>query len=224
MNFKITYIFFFIITLQLSAQIDNSKSGGIKIPAIETKEKDSLPTSFQIKPNPSAPSLTPKKNISGIPQKNLVKVTELKEEFSMFDDNNLIDPGSIFEDRWKKKAVEQAIRPEYMEDVFLGDFKTKGEFVNIMCRDHQLPDGDAVRILVNEQVIIPSLILTGSYKSFNVPLEPGFNTIVFLALNQGVSGPNTAQFQVYDDKGNLVSSKSWNLLTGVKATIIVAKE
>ena len=45
-----------------------------------------------------------------------------------------------------------------------------------------------------------------------------------LALNQGESGPNTAEFQVYDDKGNLVSSKQWNLLTGVKATIVVTKE
>lgn len=224
MTYRFVFAFFFIVTLQLSAQIDNSNGGGILIPAIETKEKDSLPKAIQIKPNPSKPSLTSQKSISGIPFKTKVKITEHKEEFSMFDDNNLVNPGSIYEDRWKKKAVEQQIRPEYMEDVFLGDYKVKTDMVNIMCRDHGLPDGDNVRITINDQVYIPLLTLTGNYKSFNVPLVPGFNRIEFLALNQGTSGPNTAQFQVYDDRGNLVSSKSWNLLTGVKATIIVTKE
>jgi hypothetical protein len=66
--------------------------------------------------------------------------------------------------------------------------------------------------------------LTSGYKSFDVPLSIGFNKIVFLALNQGESGPNTAEFEVYDDNGVLVSSKKWNLLTGVKAIIVVAKE
>ena len=44
------------------------------------------------------------------------------------------------------------------------------------------------------------------------------------ALNQGDSGPNTAEFVVYDDKGNVVSSKEWNLLTGVKAKITFINE
>jgi hypothetical protein len=57
-----------------------------------------------------------------------------------------------------------------------------------------------------------------------VPLVQGINKIVFHALNQGESGPNTAEFQVYDDNQVQVSSKKWNLLTGVNATIIVVKE
>jgi hypothetical protein len=81
-----------------------------------------------------------------------------------------------------------------------------------------------VRVFVNDEIFIPSLLLTSGYKSFDVPLSIGFNKIEFLALNQGESGPNTAEFQVYDDNGVLVSSKKWNLLTGVKAIIVVAKE
>jgi hypothetical protein len=45
-----------------------------------------------------------------------------------------------------------------------------------------------------------------------------------LALNQGDSGPNTAEFVIYDDKGRVVSSKEWNLLTGVKARIVFINE
>jgi hypothetical protein len=35
-----------------------------------------------------------------------------------------------------------------------------------------------------------------------------FNKIDFEALNQGSSGPNTAEFKVYDDKGSLISAIS----------------
>ena len=70
---------------------------------------------------------------------------------------------------------------------------------------------------------MPSLLLSNGFKGFNIPLQPGANKVEFLALNQGESGPNTAEFVVYDDQENLVSSKRWNLLTGVKATIIVHK-
>ena len=48
--------------------------------------------------------------------------------------------------------------------------------------------------------------------------------IDFEALNQGTSGPNTAEFRVYDDKGTLVSASQWNLGTGFKATILLVKE
>ena len=51
----------------------------------------------------------------------------------------------------------------------------------------------------------------------------GFNIIDFVALNQGSSGPNTAEVRVYDDAGNLVGNNRWNLATGVKATYIIYK-
>jgi hypothetical protein len=66
--------------------------------------------------------------------------------------------------------------------------------------------------------------LTGGFSGFKLDLKKGFNKIDFLALNQGESGPNTAEFRVVDDLGNLVSANRWNLATGVKATIIIVKE
>ena len=75
-----------------------------------------------------------------------------------------------------------------------------------------------------EQGFRIDLLLTGNFKSFDVPLVEGINKIEFVALNQGESGPNTAEFQVFDDNGVLVSSKKWNLLTGVTASIILIKD
>jgi hypothetical protein len=57
-----------------------------------------------------------------------------------------------------------------------------------------------------------------------VPLKSGFNKIDFEALNQGTSGPNTAQLNIYDEIGNLLASYEWNLLTGNKATAILVKQ
>lgn len=220
MKLILPILFFLILTFQCYAQQSEKENQSIKIPAVETKDKDSSKTELSIKPEIQKNIPNP----TGIKNNKPLIIEQSKEEFSMIDNSTLRDPGELFEKRWNKKAVEQGIKMESMSDQFLGDFKSNGTHVNIMCRDHEFPDGDLVRVYVNDEIFIPSLLLTSGYKSFDVPLSIGFNKIVFLALNQGESGPNTAEFDVYDDNGVLVSSKKWNLLTGVRATIIVAKE
>ncbi len=204
-------------------QPDTEKKNAIKIPAVETKKKDTTPQLI-IKPNSKIGLTKPRKNISGIPTESKVSITKPKKEFSMIDDSGLRNPGEIFEKQFNKVAVEQGLKIETMADVFLGDIRNNGKFVKIICRDHEYPDGDMVRVYLNDDIIVPSMVLTSGYKGFDVHLKPGINKIVFQALNQGESGPNTAEFLVYDDNGNLVSSKKWNLLTGVKATVNVIKE
>ncbi|WP_051605342.1 hypothetical protein [Sediminibacter sp. Hel_I_10] len=206
------------------AQVDNSEKKSIRIPAKEIEKKDSLPAGFEIKPNEKFKTPKPKTNSEGLPTESKITIKKPEKEFSMIDDNGLRQPGELFEQRYKKVAVEQGLAIETMADVFLGDIRNNGKFVNIVCRDHEYPDGDMVQVIVNGKVIIPRLLLTSGFKGFDVYLEPGINQIVFLALNQGDSGPNTAEFIVYDDNKNLVSSKKWNLLTGVKATINVIKD
>jgi len=107
---------------------------------------------------------------------------------------------------------------------FFGDFKNNGEYVNLRFRDFGLEDGDLIKISVNDKVIVPSMKLTNSYKVLDLPLQKGFNKIDFEALNQGYSGPNTAEFHVFDDKGKLIAYNQWNLATGFKATVIIIKE
>lgn len=223
MKLKVIVVFFLCLTYLVKAQPnpDNEKKS-IKIPAKETEEKDSVPTQFVIKPNAKIEITKTDENINGIP----VKIRELKpdkKEFSMFDDSNLRNPGELFEKRYNAKLEEQGLRIQTMSDMFLGDVRVNAEFANIRCRDHEYPDGDLVQVVVNDEVFIPQLLLTANYKSFNIPLKEGINTVVFIALNQGESGPNTAEFLVYDDNEVLVSSKRWNLLTGVKAKILVIK-
>jgi hypothetical protein len=81
-----------------------------------------------------------------------------------------------------------------------------------------------VRVLVNDKIVINSILLQSAATEYYLDIAEGFNKIDFLALNQGESGPNTAAFTVYDENGVLITSNEWNLLTGVKATIIVFKQ
>ena len=84
-------------------------------------------------------------------------------------------------------------------------------------------DGDRVKLYVNEQVIRRSITLEGGYYIIDVNLVEGFNRIDIEALNQGSSGPNTAEFKVFDDNGNLLAAREWNILTGYIATMVVMK-
>ena len=83
-------------------------------------------------------------------------------------------------------------------------------------------DGDRIKIYLNGEVIEYNVLLTGSFKGVNVDLVQGFNRIEFEALNQGSSGPNTAQ--VADDKGQVIHNNRWNLSTGSRASLIIVKE
>ncbi len=135
--------------------------------------------------------------------------------------HDLLTESDVVAKKWKEDKEAKA---EYKNDQYMGDFKTSGKLVELYCRDHQSVDGDKVRIYVNGEVIQNSVSLGGGYKPILVTLVNGFNNIEFEALNQGSSGPNTAQLKVLDENGKLVASKEWNLLTGAKASIIVVKE
>ena len=225
-------IFYIIVGLIIfgqtaaTAQVD-SRNKSIKIPAVKTEEKrDSTKLNIKAETKVKEGEIdAPKNKISGNNKpENDFDLNTPKKPFSMLSDNTLRHPGELFEERWRKKAEDEGIRPKSMDDQFLGEYRIYAKSVNIMCRDHKFPDGDVVRILLNDEVIAPNVLLTGSYKIIPINLADGINKIDFQALNQGESGPNTAELIVHDDKGNLVSSKEWNLLTGVKATIVFVNE
>lgn len=225
-------IFYIIVGLIIfgqtaaTAQVD-SRNKSIKIPAVKTEEKrDSTKLNIKAETKVKEGEIdAPKNKISGNNKpENDFDLNTPKKPFSMLSDNTLRHPGELFEERWRKKAEDEGIRPKSMDDQFLGEYRIYAKSVNIMCRDHKFPDGDVVRILLNDEVIAPNVLLTGGYKIIPINLAEGINKIDFQALNQGESGPNTAELIVHDDKGNLVSSKEWNLLTGVKATIVFINE
>ena len=155
-------------------------------------------------------------------KKDSARFNRTDKPFDMTGDNGLLKPSSDAVPKWFQKDKE--IKEEYKSDQYLGDFKSNSDYVRLIYRDHQSVDGDLVRIFLNDDVIRSNVYLTNVFEGFKIDLIKGFNKIDIQALNQGTSGPNTAEFQLIDEEGKVVTANEWNLTTGVKATVIVVKE
>ena len=68
------------------------------------------------------------------------------------------------------------------------------------------------------------MALKGDFFVIDVDLVEGYNTINFVALNEGTSSPNTAELKIYDKDGNLLASNKWLIRTGFKASLSIYKE
>lgn len=146
-----------------------------------------------------------------------------ENNIQMENEEAFINPGDAYLKKLNPNKSEDSA-PKFKADQYLGDFISSTENVRIVFRDHQEPDGDRVQIRFNDDIIYPNILLTQRYKKMDIKLLEGFNKIDFVALNQGESGPNTAEVRVYDDDGNVMMSNLWNLATGSKATFIVVKQ
>ena len=113
---------------------------------------------------------------------------------------------------------------QFSKDYNLGNISTSSKTVVIKCRDHEYVDGDRIRLSVNDAVIHPNLTLYGEFYTIDIDLKDGYNEIHFLALNEGLSRPNTAQLKVIDENGNVIASNRWLITTGYKASLVIYKD
>lgn len=148
---------------------------------------------------------------SVIPQKKKRSMRDLSQ----------VDKDVLVSKYWNGKNV--GIK-KFQTSLELGTIETSSKSIRIICRDHSYVDGDRVKLYVNEEVIRRSITLQGGYYTININLKEGFNRIDIEALNQGSSGPNTAEFKVLDESGSVLADKEWNILTGYIATLVVMKK
>lgn len=235
------YIFFFILFLTVatvSAQTEFSpKFRPIVAPKFGVKPKKTpIP---QIK-DPQAENL----DIPGIKTPNVFENNSItpksqfqigaeKSKFTMSTETDFANPGDRYVPKMEKE-LDKALRDAGLKEgrgtlikrnISLGDFRTKSEYFIVKLRDFGAIDGDLVKVSSNDKVIRDQLFLEASFKEVKITLANGFNKLDFEALNIGSLGGNTAEIQVYDDKGQLVTNDYWdNLAAGFKASIIVTKE
>ncbi len=225
---KYILVFIFIISFA-------SKSFGQS--EFNTKFKAIPP--LNLKPKPKKETLPPPSDLPKIVTPNVFNNTNIlntkpkvdnsfqmgapENHFSMTPTNKFVNPGDKIVDRLNKKPDNED-QIVYRRNQNLGDFKTKSLKARVSYRDYGEVDGDEIRVWLNDKTIATGIMLDSDFQGFEITLEDGINKIDFEALNQGRLGPNTAEFQVYDDKGTLISASRWNLGTGFKATIIITKE
>tara|TARA_B100001094_G_C18097803_1_gene753979 strand:- start:462 stop:1115 length:654 start_codon:yes stop_codon:yes gene_type:complete len=206
---NLSYLFFVFIFFSFKSysQVENSK-----------RKIELLPPKSSVLKNLKINSNNP--DYFSILKKNETKKEKGK---SVFESETFLNPGDVYMKNIQKENKKNN-PTTYSKGDYLGDVKTSSVFVNVICRDFEYVDGDRVRILVNDSIIIDNLMLDSTFSGFKLPLSSGFNKIDFTALNQGSSGPNTAELRVYDDKNVMISSNKWNLSTGATATFIVVKQ
>jgi len=170
----------------------------------------------------SAPSLS-KKNNNFYRRPQTARLEQKEEKIDITENEGFIDPEIDFDPKYLKQEPEKEMSDKFKQNQYLGDFKTKSGQIKIICRDHQAVDGDMVRVYKDGEVVVDKIYLEGQYKTVYLELKEGFNKIEIEALNQGQSGPNTAEFKVLDESGRIINSNIWNLATGYKASFIVVK-
>ena len=215
MKYLLLLIFLLAGTANVSAQLDGPK-GGMSIPK---KKKNAVP---------EKPSLSTTGPFSIKPEKKqsnpMYQIGAPEEQKSLIStESRYVSRGAEYEDKFEVKQRRESSEP-YKGNQYFGEFKSKAVYVQVMCRDFGEADDDKIKVMVNNKVVIPEITLTNSYQVVQLQLEKGFNKIDFEALNQGTKGPNTAEFVIYDDQKQTITTNNWNLSTGFKGTVMLVKE
>lgn len=226
MKIRILLFIFLLASVSLTAQIDKNNSVKIKgmdfkldtVSDIKQPKYDfslKIPSTLQFSnkadPNPDKSELS------------FIKTSDYDVSNSIMNQNDSYSNKDVKRIKYFNGKDMTNPKVSTSQGQELGKIETTSKKLRIECRDHSFVDGDRVRVYLNERVIYRTVTLVGSYFTINIDLDEGFNRIDIEALNQGSSGPNTAEFIVLDQTGNVIASKEWNMLTGNIATLVVIK-
>lgn len=233
------HLLFFILfftAVTVSAQTEfSTKYKSIPAPKFSAKPKKLPEVKDPQGENSDIPSIkTP--NVfdnTSITPKSKLQIGEQKSTFTMSTETDFANPGDRYVPKMEKE-LDKALRAEGLKEgrgelvkknISLGDFRTNAKYFIVKFRDFGAIDGDLVRVSCNDKVLADQLFLDSNFKQVKIDLANGFNKLDFEALNIGSLGGNTAEIQVFDDKGTLVTNDYWNnLAAGFKASIVVTKE
>jgi len=217
MKFYTTTIFVLYFTCAAIAQVNDIQKG-FKINPVDSTMQVELKVGFKISP---VKGLTNKNINYTLNFKSLTEFNKKKYSVDMTKKSSLVDKEWVIKQRFSE---DKSNLGQFAKDYYLGDLKTRFNTVIIRCRDHEYVDGDKIKIMVNDAIIHPNLTLYGDFYSIDIDLKEGFNTINFIALNEGESSPNTAQVEVLGPDGNILTSNRWLIRTGYKASLVIIKE
>ena len=184
-------------------------------PVSNPKGADSPTSSKSI----SYPSIFDKKDKLGENVSLLKKKPE--EEKSIFEKEEFASPAKVYTDKMNKQITDGKIYDYYKKDYLLATYKCSTTIAKFALKDFGEPDGDVVRIWLNDEIVINAITLENGYREIQLNLRNGQNLLVIEALNEGIVSPNTAQFSIFNDKGEIIGNNLSGLLTNVKATIII---
>lgn len=240
-HFLFIIIVFFLVSNSFGQSEFNSKFKGISplnnnITIKPKKEIQPLKDSPKLDiPKISAPNIFKETNIFGTkPKVNNSFQMGVSSGLSMTPKNNFAHKlGDVYQDKMTKDLDKTLIREELKEDsrylikidVNFGDIRTKSKYFIIKFRDFGEIDGDLIKAIFNDKIIFQEAQLENSYQEFRIYFKEGFNVLMLEALNKGLLGGNTGEFQIYDAEGKFIRSDYWNNWdAGVKGIFTIIKE
>lgn len=216
---KVTFALLFLTLLSLKgfSQFELPKKT-ISIAPVSSPKGQALTISSK---TISYPSIFDKKDklLSNISLLN--KKPEIEK--SVFENKQFASPSKGYTDKMNKQITDGKIYEYYKKDYLLATYKCATKIAKFALKDFGDPDGDVVRIWLNGDVVIDAITLESGYREIKLELRDGQNLLVIEALNEGTVSPNTAQFSIFNDKGEIIGNNLSGLLTNVKATIIINK-
>ena len=211
------FLFFILFSFKGFSQFELPKKTITIAPVSNPKGADSPTSSKSI----SYPSFFDKKDKLGESVSLLKKKPE--EEKSIFEKEQFASPAKEYTDKMNKQVTDGKIYDYYKKDYLIATYKCSTTIAKFALKDFGEPDGDVVRIWLNDEIVINAITLENGYREIQLNLRNGQNLLVIEALNEGMVSPNTAQFSIFNDKGEIIGNNLSGLLTNVKATIIINK-
>lgn len=217
MKAALAFLFLVFIPFKGFSQFETPKKT-INIAPISNPKGTVAPTSSK---SITYPSIFDKEDklLSGV---SLIPKTPEEEE-SIFEKKQFASPAKVYTDKMNKQVTDGKIYDYYKKDYLLATYKCSTKTAKFALKDFGDPDGDVVRIWLNGEIVINAITLESSYREIKLNLRNGQNLLVIEALNEGTVSPNTAQFTIFNDKGDMIGNNLSGLLTNVKATIIINK-
>ena len=106
-----------------------------------------------------------------------------------------------------------------------GNFETSLDSIILSFSDDGfILDGDAIRIIVNDRILVNRIELSRLLEYYTIKLQPGFNKIEVEAIDEGASKPMTMFLSIQDANRNSLRKKSYPLSIGSRAKIVIVKK
>lgn len=106
-----------------------------------------------------------------------------------------------------------------------GNFETESNTVILNFGDDGgVLDGDTIRIIVNDVILINKKVLSRALEHQEIKLELGFNKIEVEAIDEGTSKPMSMYLSIRDGFNVLFREKSYLLSIGSKAKIVIVRK
>ena len=164
---------------------------------------------------------------------NSVLKIEEANTINMTPKNDFANPGDLYMAKMEKELSKTLVKEGLKEDsrllvkidVNFGEIRTKSKYFVIKFRDFGQIDGDLASASLNDLIVENRMLMKENFQEFKIFFKEGINTFVIEALNKGLLGGNTAEFQIYDAEGKFITSDYWqNWDAGVKGKFIIIKE